>query len=72
MSPHQRVLSLEASAVKSRLIGSARAAAAGSGMVVFFHRFAARPCQAGCAHQPGNALAGVPLALGAQLGVDPR
>jgi hypothetical protein len=45
MSPHQRVLSLEASAVKSRLIRSALAAAAGSGMVVFFHRFAARPCR---------------------------
>jgi len=48
MSPHQRVLSLEASAVKSRRILSARAAAAGSGIVVFFHRFAARPCSPDC------------------------
>jgi hypothetical protein len=32
--------------VKSRRILSARAAAAGSGIVVFFHRFAARPLQA--------------------------
>ena len=43
MSPHQRVFSLEASAVKSRRILSALAAAAGSGTVVFFHRLAARP-----------------------------
>jgi len=48
MSPHQRVLSLEASAVKSRRIRSALAAAAGSGIVVFFHRFAARPCSPAC------------------------
>ena len=43
MSPHQRELTLLASAVKSRRIRSARAAAAGSAMVVFFHRLAARP-----------------------------
>ncbi len=43
MSPHQRLLTFAASAVKSRRILSARAAAAGSAMVVFFHRFAARP-----------------------------
>jgi len=43
MSPHQRWLILAASVVKSRRIASARAAAAGSGMVVFFHRFGARP-----------------------------
>jgi hypothetical protein len=48
MSPHQRVLSLEASAEKSRLILSARDAAAGSGTVVFFQRFAARPCSLDC------------------------
>ena len=72
MSPHQRVLILEASAVKSRRIRSALAAAAGSGMVVFFHRFAARPCRPWAAHQPGDPLAGMPQALGAQLGVDPR
>ena len=42
MSPHQRVLTFEASAVKSRRIQSTLAAAAGSGTVVFFHRFAAR------------------------------
>ena len=41
MSPHHRWLILAASAVKSRRIASARAAAPGSGMVVFFHRFAA-------------------------------
>jgi hypothetical protein len=45
MSPHQRVLILAASAVKSRRIRSALASAAGSGIVVFFHRFAARPCR---------------------------
>jgi hypothetical protein len=43
MSPHQRELIFEASAVKSRRIASARAAAAGSAMVVFFHRLAALP-----------------------------
>ena len=43
MSPHQRESSLVASAVKSRRTWSARAAAAGSGMVVFFCRLAARP-----------------------------
>jgi hypothetical protein len=43
MSPHQQVFSLEASAVKSRRSRSARAAAPGSGIVVFFHRFAALP-----------------------------
>ena len=43
MSPHHRWLTLAASAVKSRRIASARAAAAGSGIVVFFHRFGARP-----------------------------
>ena len=43
MSPHQRVFSFEAPAVKSRLIRSALAAAAGSGIAVFFHRFAVRP-----------------------------
>ena len=43
MSPHQRELSRFASAVKSRRIRSALAVAAGSGMVVFFHRLAARP-----------------------------
>ena len=48
MSPHQRVSVLEASAVKSRLIRSALAAAPGPGMVVFFHRFAARPCSPHC------------------------
>jgi hypothetical protein len=43
MSPHHRWLILAASVVKSRRIASARAAAAGSGMVVFFHRLGARP-----------------------------
>jgi hypothetical protein len=43
MSPHQRVLILAASAVKSRRIASARAVAARSAMVVFFHRFGAPP-----------------------------
>ena len=43
MSPHQRELSALASAVKSRRIRSALAAAAGSAMVVFFQRFAALP-----------------------------
>src|SRR6266487_3452484 len=62
MSPHQRELSFDASAVKSRRIASARAAAAGSAMVVFFHRLAAR------LHQPCHTLAAVP----AQLRVHPR
>src|SRR4249919_2476475 len=43
MSPHQRALILAAPVVKSRRIKSARAAADGSAMVVFFHRFGARP-----------------------------
>jgi hypothetical protein len=43
MSPHQRELTWAASAVKSRRIRSARAAAAGSAIVVFAHRFGARP-----------------------------
>src|SRR5580693_2541524 len=43
MSPHHRWLIPAASAVKSRRMASARAVAAGSGMVVFFHRLAARP-----------------------------
>jgi len=38
MSPHQRVFNFDAPTVKSRLIRSALAAAAGSGIVVFFHR----------------------------------
>lgn len=48
-------MSFEASAVKSRLIRSARAAAAGAGAgaVVFFHRFAAQlrepPARISCA-----------------------
>jgi len=37
MSPHQRALSLLASVLKSRRTRSARAAADGSGIVVFFH-----------------------------------
>lgn len=48
MSPHQRVPVFEASAVKSRRIRSALAAAPGSGTVVFFQRFAARPCRPHC------------------------
>jgi hypothetical protein len=36
MSPHQREFSFEAPAVKSQRIRSARAAAAGSAIVVFF------------------------------------
>lgn len=43
MSPHHLVLIFDASVVKSRRMASALAAAAGSRMVVFFHRFAARP-----------------------------
>jgi hypothetical protein len=43
MSPHQRVLTAAASMVKSRRIRSARAAAAGSGIVVRFHRRGRRP-----------------------------
>ena len=51
---------------------SARAAAAGSAMVVFFQRRAARPGQPGLAHQPGDPLAAVPVPQAAQLGVHPR
>jgi hypothetical protein len=43
MSPHHRVLIFAAPAVKSRRIASARAAAAGSGVVVFVRRLAGRP-----------------------------
>jgi hypothetical protein len=42
MSPHQRALSRDASAVRSRRIRSARTAATGSAIVVFLH-LAARP-----------------------------
>jgi len=54
MSPHQRELILAASAVKSRWIWSARAAAAGPAMVVLRHRFGARPRIP--AHRPVPAL----------------
>jgi hypothetical protein len=43
MSPHQRALTLAAPAVKFRRIASARPVAAGSAIVVFFHRLGARP-----------------------------
>ena len=43
MSLHQQELILLASAVKSRRILSARAAAAGSAMVVLRHRFGVLP-----------------------------
>jgi hypothetical protein len=43
MSPHQRVLTFAASTVKSRLIRSARAAAAGSAMVVVLNRLGVLP-----------------------------
>ena len=56
MSPHHLVLIFEASAVKSRRIASARADAAGSGMVVFFHRRGRPPGQPGLAHQPATRL----------------
>jgi hypothetical protein len=72
MSPHQRALTLLASAVKSRRIRSAQAAAAGSAMVVFFHRFGARLRDPGGAHQPGDALAAMAAAAAGQLGVHPR
>jgi hypothetical protein len=71
MSPHQRELILVASVVKSRRIGSARAAAAGSGIVVF-PPLGRLPAQPGSAHQPGDALAAVAAALPAQLGVHHR
>ena len=58
MPPHQRELSRDASAVESRRIRSARAAAAG--------------LKAGLAHQPGDPLTAMPLPTAAQLGVDPR
>jgi hypothetical protein len=57
MSPHQRVSSLEASAAKSRLIRSARAAAAGAAMVVFFPPLRRPALQALGPHQPGHPLA---------------
>jgi hypothetical protein len=68
MSPHQRAFSWPASAVKSRRIRSARAAAAGSGIVVLRHR-AGDP---GRAHQPGDALRAVPAAPAGQLAMDAR
>jgi hypothetical protein len=43
MSPHQRVLTAAALMVKSRPTRSARAVAAGSGIVVGFHRRGRRP-----------------------------
>jgi hypothetical protein len=43
MSPHQRVLTAAALTVKSRRIRSARAVAAGSGIVVRFHGRGVRP-----------------------------
>ena len=42
-TPHQRLLTAAAFVVKSRRTLSARAAAAGSAIVVLFHRLAARP-----------------------------
>ena len=43
MSPHQRLSAAAAFVVKSRRTRSARTAAAGSAIVVLFHRRAARP-----------------------------
>ena len=48
MPPHHRWLTLAASVVKSRRIASARAAAAGSGIVVFFYRRGVRPASPAC------------------------
>jgi hypothetical protein len=56
MSPHHRWLIFEASVLKSRRSALARAAAAGSGIVVFFHRRCAPPRQPALAHQPGNPM----------------
>src|SRR5487761_826715 len=72
MSPHQRLLSPEASAVKSRLTLSALAAAAGSGTVVFFHRFAARPRRPDCRMSQATRLRECLLPFGFELCVDPR
>src|SRR6185312_1618676 len=72
MSPHHRWLILEASAVKSRRIASARAVAAGSGIVVFFHRRGARPASPAWRISRAMRFAGVPVPLAAQLGMDPR
>ncbi len=43
MSPHQREFTAAAFTLKSRMIASAAVAAAGSGTVVLFHRFASHP-----------------------------
>ena len=57
--------------MKSWRIASARAAAAGSGMVVFFHRLAALPRSS--ARRISRAIRlRMPTALAAQLGVDRR
>jgi hypothetical protein len=72
MSPHQRVVIAAASAVKSRPIRSARAAAAESGIVVFLRRFAARLTIPGLAHQSGDPLAVVAVPVAAQGSVDAR
>ena len=71
MSPYQRWLILTASAVKSRRIASARAASAGLGIVVFFHRRGARHASPRWP-SAGQPLAGMPVPFAAQLGVDPR
>ena len=72
MSPHQRVLTCAASAVKSRRIRSARAAAAGSAIVVFFQRRAARPASPAERISRATRLRPCRCPVAAQLGVDPR
>jgi hypothetical protein len=63
MSPHQRALTCPGFVRKSRPIRSGRTGVAGSGIVVVRHRLGVRPAAAGGAHQPGDPLPRMRMAL---------
>src|SRR3954468_9027901 len=72
MSPHQRALTAAALVLKSRRTKSARAAAAGSAMVVLFHRLGVAGADPRGPHQPGDPLRAVPAPGPTQFGLDAR
>src|SRR4051795_8702494 len=71
MSPHQRLLTLEASTWKSRRIRSARAAVGRVGDGGLLPPLRGAPPQVRLLHQPRDSLPAVPLAVAARRRVDP-
>src|SRR3954453_8633345 len=71
MSPHQRLLTLEASTSKSRRIRSARAAVGRGGDGRLLPPLRGAPPQVRLLHQPRDSLPAVPLAVAARRRVDP-